>query len=119
MFNFNPAPILTTEQVQEKINSATIIDVRRDDELEHGMLPNAKQIELQELEQALQLENEEFKTKYDFEKPNKEQELIFYCHAGGRSAKAAKLAMKLGFNAKNFQGSIKAWSLVDENVKDY
>lgn len=46
---------------------------------------------------ALSLNNRQFKTKYQREKPILSDEIIFYCKAGIRSENAAIAAMKLGY----------------------
>ena len=38
-----------------------------------------------------------FKEKYGFEKPKKDQEIVFYCRSGKRSATASDIAAKNGY----------------------
>jgi thiosulfate:glutathione sulfurtransferase len=41
--------------------------------------------------------DEDFKAKYQHEKPSLDQEIIFSCKLGGRAQKAADQAVALGF----------------------
>ena len=96
-----------------------LIDVRNKDELIHGMIPTAKNIPLPELQQAFQLDVESFKEKYGFEKMKPEDNLIFYCRSGSRSQQAVFLALYLGYQARNYKGSIWEWSETDPQVHRY
>jgi rhodanese-related sulfurtransferase len=87
----------------------TLIDVRNPDETNEGMIPTAHTIPLPELAVALQLDAVKFKRKYKFEKPSKEDLLIFYCRSGNRSSFATMIALKLGFNALNYSDSMIDW----------
>lgn len=63
------------------------------------------------LEETLKLSDEEFKTRFDRDKPSNETEIIFSCKLGGRAAKAAEVAIALGFeNSKVFKGSWTEWA---------
>jgi rhodanese-related sulfurtransferase len=46
---------------------------------------------------ALTSSSDEFKTKYQHDKPSTDQEIIFHCKLGGRAQKAADEAVALGF----------------------
>lgn len=80
-------------------NNYTLIDVRTPDEFAAGYIENAVNI--------------------DFNAPNfntqistldKEQPLLIYCAAGGRSAKAAALMESLGFKkVYELQGGYRNW----------
>lgn len=41
---------------------------------------------------------DEFQTQYKAPKPQKTNEIIFSCKAGGRSLKAMKIGLELGFD---------------------
>ena len=115
-------PVITTEQLKKVIDSQgkyTLIDVREKEELQHGMIPTAKNIPFTEFEEAWELDNTSFQKKYGFPKPKKEDNLIFHCRTGGRSAQATAFAISEGYHATNYQGSIWEWSLIDKNVKRY
>lgn len=49
------------------------------------------------------------------------QEIIVYCHTGGRSVYAAMLLRSIGFaNVKNLEGGIDAWAReIDPTMKRY
>lgn len=53
---------------------------------------------------------EEFEDRYGFERPQKEQEVVFYCKAGVRSRAAAELAKAAGWtNVGEYPGSWLDW----------
>ena len=113
---------ITIAELRELINKKEqyiLIDVREKSELQHGMIPTAKNIPLGEVEEALELEEPVFQKKYGFVKPKKSDNLIFHCRTGGRSAAATQIAAKLGFTARNYAGSIWEWADTDKNVKRY
>ena len=116
-------PIITTEELKAAIDNnepLTLIDVRRKDELSHGMIPTAKNIPLDELEKATTLSEQEFQKTYNFTKPKEDNKIICHCRSGGRSERAVDFLLKKGFtNVKNYKGSIRAWSEIDPNVKMY
>lgn len=63
------------------------------------------------LEETLKLPDDEFKTRFDRDKPSNETEIIFSCKLGGRAAKAAEVAVSLGFeNSKVYKGSWTEWA---------
>lgn len=62
-----------------------------------------------ELQDALQMGEDEFEEKYEFEKPGKTQKLIFSCQYGMRASSAAQLAQEMGFNAFCYEGSWNEW----------
>ena len=87
---------LTKSQIKARLerSSVTLIDVRRFDEVDAGVIetPRGKwiHIPLNELEEALELDNDDFAAQFECDqKPDKNDELIFYCMKGVRSASAA------------------------------
>ena len=64
-----------------KDGSIVLVDVRNDSELkEDGKIPGSQNIALPELSAAFQLSPEEFKQKYGFDQPSKENEnLVLTC----------------------------------------
>ncbi|KAJ3311166.1 hypothetical protein HDV04_004379 [Boothiomyces sp. JEL0838] len=87
-----------------------IIDCREKDEVAGGMIPTAKNISVNELEQALALPPAEFSQKYGFPKPSKTDQLVFHCRSGKRSTSACGIAESKGFeNIKNYEGSWNDW----------
>jgi thiosulfate:glutathione sulfurtransferase len=114
--------IVTTEELKELIASKAnfiLLDVRNKDELHNGIIPTSKNLPLPEFEGALDLSEEEFKEKFNFSKPTKDDNIICYCRTGQRSHIATQLAISKGFKAKNYEGSIWQWSEIDPNVKKY
>jgi len=113
--------MLTTHEVQKAIEeqSTLLLDVRKKEELQYGMIPTAKHLPLHELEEAFLLNEDTFKQTYGFSKPTKEQKIICYCRTGGRSKLATLLLRKQGYNVENYEGSIYAWSKIDNTVKVY
>eukprot|EP01006_Ploeotia_vitrea_P065953 TRINITY_DN94083_c0_g1_i1.p1 TRINITY_DN94083_c0_g1~~TRINITY_DN94083_c0_g1_i1.p1 ORF type:complete len:158 (+),score=61.82 TRINITY_DN94083_c0_g1_i1:38-511(+) len=91
-------------------SDVVVIDVRRDSELEHGTIPSSRHVPLDEIDEALAMDAEAFKSKYGFEKPSEEDDIVFYCLGGVRSEAATALALSKGFvNAKNYRGSFIDW----------
>jgi rhodanese-related sulfurtransferase len=75
-----------------------LIDVRNEDEVLRGIIPNALYITLSSIPSVdlSKLEN---------------QTLVFYCHAGVRSAQAAAfVADQIEANIYNLRGGILAWT---------
>lgn len=107
--------ILTYEQLLPKTESPTpetfLIDVREPDETIQGMIPSAVNVPLSELSNAFALPAVTWKEKFNFEKPRRDQEVIFYCRSGKRSSSAADVAKRNGFtNIHNYKGSWLEWT---------
>ena len=88
-----PEAILTSEP-----QDAYLIDVREPNETEQGMIPSAVNLPLSELPNSLHLGSTDFKAKYGYEKPRKDQEITFYCRSGKRSTTACEIAAQNGYN---------------------
>jgi adenylyltransferase/sulfurtransferase len=86
-----------------------IIDVREDNEVALGTIPNAKHIPLaQVLGRMNELEPD--------------RETVVYCKMGGRSARAIDALQRSGFSGKliNLRGGIIGWSTeVDPSLPRY
>ena len=83
--------LLDTQQIY-------LIDVRNDDEVARGVIPGATYITLSSIPSVnfSQLEN---------------QTVVFYCHAGVRSAQAAGfVADQIDANIYNLRGGVLAWA---------
>lgn len=65
------------------------MDVREPDEVAQGSIPSSVSIPLSGFGHSLSLPDIEFEDKHGFKKPAKNQELVFYCRSGKRSATAA------------------------------
>lgn len=84
----------------EKQHGVLLVDVRSNEEVAHGMIAGAQHIPLH----LLPVRAEEL---------NGDAPLVFYCHAGMRSAQAcAFMANKGRTNLFNLQGGVLAWSSV-------
>ncbi|KDQ19851.1 hypothetical protein BOTBODRAFT_101619 [Botryobasidium botryosum FD-172 SS1] len=88
-----------------------VIDVREPDEVAAGAIPSSVSLPLSALPGAFHLPPDKFRNTYGFEKPTKNQELIFYCRSGKRSTTASEYAKEYGYsNIKNYVGSWQDWS---------
>ena len=115
-------PIITRDELKKSIDedkNYVLVDVRNEDELKYGMISTAKNIPTTEIQTAFELDDEEFKIKYNFEKPKKTDDLIFYCRSGNRSREITRIMISDGFNARNYKGSTLEWAEIDDNVKKY
>ncbi|OIU71868.1 rhodanese-like domain-containing protein [Rossellomorea aquimaris] len=89
---------LSTKEVQEllKNDEPNIIDVREDDEVAAGMIPDAKHIPLGSIESRM-------------DELDKSKEYIMVCRSGGRSGRAAQILENQGFKVINMTGGMMAW----------
>jgi thiosulfate:glutathione sulfurtransferase len=85
--------ILLTLRLQDRY----LIDVREPDETVQGTIPSAVTLPLSILPRALYRPNEEFKKNHSYDKPKRDQEIIFYCRSGKRSQTAADIARRNGY----------------------
>ncbi|KAF4572700.1 hypothetical protein EYR40_004220 [Pleurotus pulmonarius] len=108
------ARLLTYEQMKPKTQSPTpdayIIDVREPDEVIQGSIPSAVNLPLSVLGNSLHLSAAAFQEKHGFTKPKRDQEIVFYCRSGKRSASACDIAKRNGYtNLYNYEGSWLDW----------
>jgi rhodanese-related sulfurtransferase len=61
------------------------------------MIPSAVNLPLSNLAGALHMDGAKFKEKYGFQKPEFDQEVVFYCRSGMRSATASDVARRNGY----------------------
>ncbi|KAF9270452.1 Rhodanese-like protein [Marasmius fiardii PR-910] len=106
--------IITYNDLKPKTQSpspnAFLIDVREPDEVIQGMIPSAVNLPLSVLADSLQTAAEVFEQKHGFPKPQKNQEITFYCRSGKRSATASDIAKRSGYtNVINYEGSWLDW----------
>ncbi|MFV1884239.1 MAG: rhodanese-like domain-containing protein [Balneola sp.] len=82
-------------------SDVVILDVRTDEEVSEGMIPNAIQIDFR---------GADFKTK--IAELDTDKTYVVYCRSGGRSSAASEIMTKeLGFkDVKNLEGGYTAWS---------
>ncbi|KAI0067878.1 endoplasmic reticulum protein [Artomyces pyxidatus] len=109
------APVISYEAVKQKSQQpsedAYLIDVREPDEVVSGMIPSAVNLPLSVLSGSLQLPEEQFVKKFGFKRPSKDQEIVFYCRSGKRSASAGDVAKRNGYsNILNYEGSWLDWA---------
>jgi len=97
------------KQRLDKGDDIQIIDVREDNEVALGRIPNSKHIRLAEV-----------LSRMDEIDPNRET--VVHCKMGGRSARAIDALQRSGFKGKlmNLRGGIIGWSNdVDPSVPKY
>lgn len=94
---------LTQEQWQEQLTNdvnACILDVRTEEEVEEGLIPNAKHIDI--------YLGQEFINQ--IETLDKNKNFYVYCRSGGRSAQACAIMNQLGYtNTFNLLGGFSEW----------
>lgn len=84
----------------EEDNNSVVLDVRTQDEVELGMIPNALHIDIYKGQGFIE----------DIEKLDKTKNYYVYCKSGGRSAQACAVMNQLGFeNAYNLNGGFTEW----------
>ncbi|KAK9737871.1 Rhodanese-like domain [Popillia japonica] len=92
--------------------STLIIDVRNSTELEQtGKIPGSIHIPINEVHDVLKnLPPDQFRERYQREKPGFDTPLVFSCQRGVRSARAGTIALNLGYvNVKDYSGSWLDW----------
>lgn len=101
---------ITATELKQRLDNGDdiqIIDVREDNEVALGRIPNSVHIKLAEV-----------LNRMDEIDPNRET--VVHCKMGGRSARAIDALQRSGFKGKliNLKGGITGWSKeVDSSVK--
>ncbi|KAL5495346.1 hypothetical protein ACEPAI_809 [Sanghuangporus weigelae] len=113
------APTVTYEQVKPRTEQpspdAYLIDVREPDEVILGSIPSSVNVPLSVLADSLHLNPVAFKERHSIEKPKRNQEIVFYCRSGKRSATAADIARRYGYtNVLNYEGSWLDWTAKEQ-----
>ncbi len=94
---------ITQEEWQELINkdhNAVILDVRTEEEVEDGFIPNMLNIDIRLGQGFLD----------EVEKLDKDKNYYVYCRSGARSAQACTLMNQMGFNTTyNLIGGFMNW----------
>ena len=81
-------------------NNAVVLDVRSEEELEDGFIPNAVNIDIYKGQEFID----------QIEALDKEKTYYVYCRSGGRSAQACAIMNELGYsNTKNLIGGFSEW----------
>jgi rhodanese-related sulfurtransferase len=82
-------------------NNAVILDVRTQDEVEEGKIPNALHIDIYKGQGFV----------YEVDALDKSKNYYVYCRSGGRSAQACALMNQLGFEKTyNLIGGFSHWN---------
>src|SRR5690625_3809184 len=90
--------ILTEEQFKKGYRKAQLIDVREPQEFEKGHILGARNIPVTQMKQRLV-------------ELRKDKPVYLYCQSGSRSARAAQLLRKKGYNDLNtLKGGFKKWT---------
>lgn len=88
-----------SEQLQEDDNSI-ILDVRTDDEIAEGYIPNATHIDIYLGQGFID----------ELQKLDKSKNYYVYCRSGNRSAQACAIMNSIGFeNTNNLEGGFMNW----------
>lgn len=86
-------------QIKEEEN-AEILDVRTDEEVEEGMIPNARHIDIHKGQGFID----------EVEKLDKSKKHYVYCRSGARSGQACQIMDSLGFeDTYNLEGGFMNW----------
>ncbi|KJX99437.1 rhodanese domain protein [Zymoseptoria brevis] len=106
LYDFQQIQKLSSSPSKEKV----LIDVREPSEYTAGYIPTAINLPIKSQPDALFLPAEEFLDRFGFEKPQAEQEVVFYCKSGVRSQAAASLARQVGYKqVSEYRGSWMDW----------
>lgn len=88
-----------TKQLEED-NNSVVLDVRTQEEVNEGIIPNAIHIDIYRGQGFI----------YEIDQLDKAKNYYVYCKSGGRSAQACAIMNQLGFkNAFNLVGGITDW----------
>ncbi|MDQ0231172.1 rhodanese-like domain-containing protein [Metabacillus malikii] len=88
------------EELRQKLENGEkleLIDVREEDEVEEGMIPEAKHIRMSEIPERL-------------DELDKDKETIFICRSGGRSGNVCAYLQDKGYNVVNMTGGMLAYN---------
>jgi len=107
-------PVLLYSELKPRTQNpsadAYLIDVREPDEVAQGSIPSSVNLPLSVLANSMHLAPPAFYAQHGFQKPRKDQEVVFYCRSGVRSATACDVAKRNGYqNVLNYQGSWLDW----------
>lgn len=102
---------ITYDELSSSLDRVTVIDVRNRNELqEAGQIPGSHCIPVTEIKYACGLNQESFKARYGFDKPNTEEPLVVCCRTGVRSKTACDILQAKGFKRHRiYRGSFSEW----------
>lgn len=109
-----PAPVLkfqdVVEIVKKKDPNTVIVDVREPSEFEIVQIPGSINVPYTSHPDGFALNEDDFKSTFNVNKPSKNQRLVFLCAAGRRAAGAEKVASTNGYqNTAIYSGSMNDW----------
>lgn len=87
---------ISPDEVQKRLENGEkleLIDVREDEEVEAGMIPQAKHIRMNDIPEHL-------------DALDKEKETIYICRSGGRSGNVCAYLQDKGYNVVNMTGGM-------------
>lgn len=88
------------QKLTSEDNNSVILDVRTQEEVEQGYIPNAKNIDIYDASHFME----------EINKLDKEKNYYIYCKSGGRSAQACAVLDQMGFkNTFNLLGGFSEW----------
>ena len=88
-----------TKQLEED-NNSIVLDVRTQDEVDEGVIPNSIHIDIYGGQAFID----------ELEKLDKAKSFYVYCRSGNRSGQACAIMNQLGFdNAFNLEGGFNEW----------
>ncbi|MED1488726.1 rhodanese-like domain-containing protein [Bacillus smithii] len=93
-------PIITPEELREKLEKGeklNLIDVREEEEVQEGMIPEAKHIPMGEIPNSL-------------DQLDKQKEYIFICRSGRRSENVCYYLQEQGYKVRNMIGGMLEWT---------
>ncbi|XP_029002740.1 thiosulfate:glutathione sulfurtransferase-like [Betta splendens] len=106
--------VVTYSQLKTMLSNRTVqlYDVRNPDEYQDGRIADAVNVPLDTLQESLQLAPELFQEKFKVKAPGKNDDnIVFHCRSGKRSAKALDIALQLGFSrARHYEGGYSEWA---------
>jgi rhodanese-related sulfurtransferase len=81
--------------------NAVVLDVRTDEEVADGIIPNALHIDIRKGQEFID----------DIEDLDKSKNYYLYCRSGNRSGQACQIMEQLGFeNTYNLEGGMLEWT---------
>ncbi|MGY3715325.1 rhodanese-like domain-containing protein [Sutcliffiella cohnii] len=92
-------PVITAEELKAKLEKGEellLVDVREDEEVEMGIIPQAKHIKMGDIPESLD----------QFEK---DKEYIFICRSGRRSENVCAYLQDQGYKVRNMVGGMLDW----------
>lgn len=90
---------ITAKELEKKLNAGeklNIVDVREDEEIALGKIPEAKHIPLGQIPDSL-------------DKLDKNEHYYMVCRSGGRSGNACEYLIQNGYNVTNMVGGMLEW----------